>query len=218
MKIFNYNTEVGAGITDTSNLNQVKVQERKSNLSSHIDADTLCGGEYVDADTLHGGEYVDKDTLHGGEYVDADTLHGGEFVDADTLCGGEYVDADTLHGGEYVDKDTLHGGEYVDADTLHGWKTHRTSKGRNYDYAFVKRSSGHIDIAIRTPKTGRSESLHTVHKLPLEGNRNGVKKICIRKPGNVRDTVTAKGILREYTEMYDKYIDTGRTIDQQLGK
>ncbi len=184
----------------------------------HVDADTLHGGEHVDADTLHGGEHVDADTLHGGEHVSADTLHGGEHVDADTLHGGEHVDADTLHGGEHVDADTLHGGEHVDADTLHNWSTHHSKSGRIYKYAFVKRSDGHIDIAIQTPPSGRDESLHIVHKLPLEGNASGVRKICIKRPETVKNFDKAEGVMKEYVELFDKYISTGITIDVQLAR
>lgn len=206
----------------------------------YVDPDTLHGGENVDIDTLHGGEYVDIDTLHGGEYVDPDTLHGGENVDVDTLHGGEFVDPDTLHGGEYVDPDTLHEEVYngdlwrnsrrmmhndydildqIDPDTLSGWSEHKSqNSGRLYNYAFVKRMDGHIDIAIQTPASGRDESLNIIHKLPLEGNNEGVMKICIKKPEAIMDSSKAFGVMKEYVELFDKYIDSGITIDNQLRK
>jgi hypothetical protein len=183
----------------------------------YIDRDTLHGGEYIDRDTLHGGEFIEKDTLHRGEYIDRDTLHGGEYIDRDTLHGGEFIEKDTLHGGEYIDRDTLHGGEYIDHDTLHseGWQSISSSRGVRYNYALVKRPN-HIDIAIQTPSYGnRSSSALVVHKLPLEPG-SPIKKICITKPRTVNTIQKAMGILKEYIDMTDEYIATGKTINQQI--
>ena len=106
----------------------------------------------------------------------------------------------------------------IDNDVLHSWKDHRTNSGKLYRYAFVKNTEGYIDIAIQTPRTGRSEDWEITHKLPLDQSTNGITKICIRREKRLAVTSfhIAFGIMKEYCEMHAHYIDTGETIDEQL--
>lgn len=98
-----------------------------------------------------------------------------------------------------------------------GWTDIRSSRGKLYRYALVDRVT-HVDIAIQTPKSPRGtedDDSHLTHKLPLN-SYSDIKKICFhagKEPKNIEKAMRA---LKEYVELYDTWLETGKSITQQI--
>ena len=98
-----------------------------------------------------------------------------------------------------------------------GWSDIRCSQGKLYRYALINRSS-HVDIAIQTPRSPRSgedSNLHLTHKLPLSAGSD-ITKICFHAGKEPKTMERAMQILKEFIDLYSVFIDTGKSIDQQI--
>jgi hypothetical protein len=203
----------------------------------------LHGGEEIKPGTLHGGEEIKPGTLHGGEEIKPGTLHGGEEIKPGTLHGGEDIKPGTLHSGEEIKPGTLHGGEEIKPGTLHAKEkrraaspsfsleqlkkgtlhadispaTYRTKDGGAY-YKFRYVSTGgkfEIDIVEQPSYRHRDTSAHVVHRLP---SARGGEKICISAGHEPTTLARAKSISMQWAELTHIYINTGRTLDQQISQ
>jgi len=99
-----------------------------------------------------------------------------------------------------------------------GWSDIYSLSGKLFRYAFIDRGS-YIDIAIQTPKSPRGESEDSsyslTHKLPLKDGRN-IDKICFNAGKEPKTLEKAVQVLQEYIELYSTWLDTGKSIDQQI--
>lgn len=107
----------------------------------------------------------------------------------------------------------------IDEDILFsGWSDIRSSNGKLFRYALVDRGS-YVDIAIQTPRSPRGkhedDNYHLTHKLPLITGSN-TDKICFHAGKEPKTIEKALQILKEYIELYTTWLDTGKSIDQQI--
>src|SRR5688572_392101 len=95
-----------------------------------------------------------------------------------------------------------------------GWADIRSSTGKLFRYALIDRLS-HVDIAIQTPRSPRGDhednDLHLTHKLPLN-NHSDISKICFHAGKEPKTIEKALQVLKEYIELYDTWLDTGKSI------
>lgn len=170
----------------------------------------------------HGGikpVVVTETTLNQNQFLVPGTLCGGENIAPGTLHGGEEIKPGTLHGGEEIRPGTLHGGEEIKPGTLHLTKyspvTYRTKDGSGiYKFRFVDLGGKfEIDIESQPSYEGRDDSSVASHRLL---SSRGGKKICISNGQEPKNLESAKRICMEWSELTQKYIKTGNSIDKQV--
>lgn len=107
----------------------------------------------------------------------------------------------------------------IDQDVLcGGWTDIRSENGKLFRYAFINRN-GYVDIAIQTPRSPRGkhedDNYHLTHKLPVKSGGD-IDKICFHAGKEPKTVEKAMQALKEYIELYTTWLDTGKTIDQQI--
>lgn len=147
---------------------------------------------------------VSEGILFGGDKSDTEEikpgiLRNGESLKPAMLCGGE--DTEEIKPGVLRV-------EYTPA-------TYRTKCGTGiYKFRYVDLGDFfEIDILEQPSYNGRPSGGHASHRLPSD---RGGEKICLA-PGHEPKTIDqAKKVSIEWADLTQTYINTGRTIDEQV--